>query len=244
VAGRKPRPKALSWEGYSWEVIPGRQSASLGASRPRATVVLDRSSQDAAASLKVPAAVGRRLISERDDIGCDPGDDALRERVATTQEACCRERAERLVMQRDYSSAELLSRLERDGYPSETAEALVGRYVDVGVIDDTRFAAVFIRSKASQGWGRGRIARELGHRGIQVADVEGWPDEFFEEDERTRALAICRRRSLAKRLSAPGTARFLASRGFSEGVAVSVARQVAREAEQEQAEGASPEDPA
>lgn len=242
MTARKARAKSLSWEGFSWEVIPGRQSASLGGSRPRATVVLDRASQDPSSALKVPASVGRRLISERDDIGCDPGADALRERVATAQEACCRERAERLIMQRDYSSSELSARLGRDGYPQETVDALVGRYVDVGVVDDARFASVFIRSKVSQGWGRARIARELGHRGIQVADVEGWPDEFFEDDERTRALEICRRRSLAKRLSAQSTARFLASRGFSEGVAVSVARQVAREAKQEQAQDQSPDD--
>ena len=237
MASKRPRAKEPSWDGFDWKVVSARRAANLGSAKPRATVILDRSAGDEspAASVKVPAAVGKRLVAERDDIGCSPSREELLEHIASEQETCCRERAERLVMQRDYSEKELGDRLRRDGYPADCVDALVGRFSDVGVVDDARFASVYIRSKVAQGWGRLRIARELENRGIRVEDVEGWPDEFFEDDERTRALEIASRRSLAKRLSAQGTARFLVSRGFSQGVAIGVARELEREAKQEQA---------
>ena len=71
------------------------------------------------------------------------------------------------MSRRDYTAAELESRLKDNGYDTEAiADALAdlraGRF-----IDDRRVAAAYVRTSAAiKGRGRVRIARELAARGV------------------------------------------------------------------------------
>ena len=128
---------------------------------------------------------------------------------------------------RDYSRIELRDRLSSDGYPTSVVEQVVSRACEVGLVDDARYGAAFARSKILAGWGRLRIERELSRRGVDVSEVAGWPEEFFNADEeRERALALASRRRLSGRNDYQKLVRFLCTRGFAASLATSVAREV------------------
>ncbi len=137
------------------------------------------------------------------------------------------ERTASLLDRRDYSEGELSARLLRDGYTTQTVEYTCRRSVECGLVDNARFADAFIRSKLSQGWGRVRIERDLSRRGIDMADVPGWPEFYLtQESEEESAYALASRRRLTGKNDYEKTVRFLVTRGFPLGLATRMARRV------------------
>jgi regulatory protein len=122
-----------------------------------------------------------------------------------------------LLGRRDFSSAELRSKLLAKGYLEEAIGAAIEALRLERLLDDGRFLENFVRAHAARGQGPARIRQELMARGFgesQIAEaLAGGPD----------FAALCRevrrRRFGAK---APGSwaekgkqARFLQYRGFS-----------------------------
>ena len=207
-----------------WDVeLPARGGATR-----RATLIV--SADDRGEERRdLPVAVGRALARLRDE-GWDPSCRAeLLHRVGSLQRDRAHARMEDLVGRRDYSARELSERLARDGYPSAAVDEIVGRARETGIVDDARYGAAFARSKVLAGWGRLRIERELRRRGVEPADVEGWPEEFCDPgDERELALSLASRRRLTGRNDFQKIARFLSARGFAPGLSADVAREVTR----------------
>lgn len=225
------RSQALSWEVQ----LPEKGRASLGGRKPLARVILDPEGTSEE-EFRVPVAVGRILASvckEDPEIGSRA---ELLYLIGEKSRTCARDRIIRMIERRDHSSSEAKAKLALDGYGLKVREEAVGRAMEVGLLDDARFADIFIRSKISCGWGSIRIGRELRSRGIDIAEVPGWPEEYLEEDEYDRAFELASRKPLSKRLSYESIARFLASRGFSSGICSSVASRIRAEA-REEAEG-------
>lgn len=224
----------MSGPAFSWEVrLPERgASASMTGRVPRATLLVT-SPDHGDESLSVPVAVGRRLEALAKDDSFAPACRAeLLYTVREIARSCAHSRMEDLVGRRDYSRAELSDRLLRDGYRPEVVEELVERAVEVGIVDDSRYAAAFARSKVLAGWGRMKIERELSRRGISPSDVPGWPEDFVSDaDERERALSLASRRRLTGRNDYQKLVRFLCSRGFPVGLSTSVAREVLERAD-------------
>ena len=220
--------------GLPWEVrLPERSVVPIGARKPMACVLIAPATSGEE-ELRVPVAVGRRLAAGREDGTIVPDSRAeLLYHVGRLSRECARDRLNRMLSHRDYSTQEAVRRLGTDGYSEKVASEVVARAAEVGLVDDERFAVAFIRSKVLSGWGELRIARELRQRGIDVAEIEGWPGEFLEGSEFDRALALASRRSLRQRCDPKSVARFLSSRGFSSGCALAVARQVSEEARRE-----------
>lgn len=107
---------------------------------------------------------------------------------------------------RDRTVDEVRRRLQRGGVSEEVAEEALRRLADQGLIDDARFARLFVADKRRLGqWGVERIRRGLRERGIdralaEEALAEGGDDESAAGDaaepetELERALAVLRRR--------------------------------------------------
>ena len=101
----------------------------------------------------------------------------------TEDETRAFEKVTRLACSRERGSRELIDRLVRDGFTQEVVESAVRRALDCGLIDDTRYGAVLIRTRVAQGRGRKGIEDELERAGIAASDIPGWPEEFFSVDD-------------------------------------------------------------
>ena len=77
-----------------------------------------------------------------------------------------KERALAMLDRRDYSRAELLKKLREKGEDAAEAEAAVERLVELGFVDDTRYAPLVVRRCAAKGYGPQRVRQELLRRGI------------------------------------------------------------------------------
>lgn len=124
-------------------------------------------------------------------------------------------RSHRILAQREHSIKELKDKLKRYAYSAAIIDKVLNSCIDSSYVNDARFAEIFIRSKHEIGWGKRRIERELMLRGINVSDLEGYPDDYFDiEDEYHRALAFLERRRVPEVNAYQKLFRLLYARGF------------------------------
>jgi regulatory protein len=106
----------------------------------------------------------------------------------------------RYLNHRERTIAEVRRQLERRDVPGDTIEAAISTLGDYGLLDDERFARLFVTDKRElEGWGNERIGRGLVARGIErelIADAlsDGTSPDGAEESELDRALAVLQRR--------------------------------------------------
>jgi len=105
-----------------------------------------------------------RVLSLED--GCEVERHRLTEDLLRVGRECAHERVLRLLGYRDRTVHELSQRLRDDGYPSEIADDLVARFVELGYLDDDRFAHRWTEARRLAGFGPSRIERELRTKGI------------------------------------------------------------------------------
>lgn len=137
----------------------------------------------------------------------------------------------RLLTAAPRTRAQLADALKRRGVPAEAAETVLGRFAEVGLIDDTMFASAWVESRHyGRGLGRRALAAELDQRGVAREDIEAAVEHLSAETERATALALVERK-LASTAGQPYQARvrrlvgLLARKGYSPGLAFSVVRE-------------------
>jgi len=132
---------------------------------------------------------------------------------------------------KERSSAELARWLRERGVEEEDVEAVVGRLVELGELDDERFARRYAEDKRElAGWGAERIRDALLARGVAPDHVEAALAGDSEGIQIRRASNLLARRergldSDADRASALG---YLTRRGYSYEVAHEAIRAQAR----------------
>ncbi|HWD75222.1 MAG TPA: RecX family transcriptional regulator [Solirubrobacteraceae bacterium] len=105
-----------------------------------------------------------------------------------------------LINRRDRTVSEVRAQLERKGVAEHLCEAAVQTLSAQGLLDDQRFARLFVSDKRElEQWGNERIRRGLLARGIEreLADAaltQAGAHDDDEESELDRALALLRRR--------------------------------------------------
>lgn len=137
----------------------------------------------------------------------------------------------RLLTARPHTRAELATALGRRAVPTEIAEQVLGRFTELGYIDDAAFAKAWVESRhAGRGLARRALAHELRARGVDEPIVRDAVDEVDADAEVARARALVARRLAATRgLSVEARIRrlagMLARKGYPPGVAVRVVRE-------------------
>ena len=79
------------------------------------------------------------LIAQRFDVGREITDEELRECLIASELKRCKDKAMWLISFRDHSRRELIDKLRRD-YSEDCCEQTADRMVELGLIDDERFA--------------------------------------------------------------------------------------------------------
>jgi regulatory protein len=223
----------VSSTGLDWKVaLAKRGGTSFSAGKPKGSVHVE-TTERGRETISVPARVAKLLDAKQKAGELEPESRAeLMYEVKRVSLASAKRRLAELVDKRDYASHEAARKLRLDGYGSQVTSEAVAWAEDAGLIDNGRFADVFIRTKLAAGWGQRRIERELGERGISCEDVEGWPYEYLDpDDELSRAIEVAGRKRVTGANQTQKMARFLVGRGFSASVAFDAARRVLEDEE-------------
>ncbi|MFC6090443.1 regulatory protein RecX [Saccharothrix lopnurensis] len=144
-----------------------------------------------------------------------------------------------LLAARARTRVELRDALLRKGIREETAELVLGKFDRAGLIDDTAFAEVWVRSRhAHQGLGRRALAVELRRKGVADEVVTEAVAAVDDEAEEERARELVRKKlrttgGLDDTTKIRRVVAALARKGYPEGLAYRVVRDELRRAGEE-----------
>ena len=177
---------------------------------------------------KQPNQVSRKRMAsmqsdEYDSLGQNSSEDVPE---ALTEEQAFR-KIERLACMREHASKALQTRLEKDGFDSQVAQAAIKRALRCGLISDERFADVLVRSRLSQGRGLQGIAAELVTLDIEPYSVTAYLEATEGQtgpDELARALAFLDAKPPRGKRLRDSAYRKLMQKGYGASVSASAAR--------------------
>lgn len=145
---------------------------------------------------------------------------------------------------------QLAAMLARKEVDEETAEAVLDRYAELGLVDDAAYAEAFTRSRHEhKGLGSRAIAFELRRRSVPDEVVQEAVSVLDADQERATAFRLARERqarmaSLPREVQARRLAGFLARKGYGGEVVGGAVREALAAAQAADAEDAGDFDPA
>jgi regulatory protein len=140
-------------------------------------------------------------------------------------EARARQICLRLLTAEPRTRAELAQALRRGGVPAEAAEAVLGRFTDVGLIDDAAFARAWVESRHySRGLSRRTLSVELRRHGVDADEIREAVGSLDPEQEVTTARRLVEQKMASTRGQPPEArarraAGLLARKGYPPGLA-------------------------
>jgi regulatory protein len=140
--------------------------------------------------------------------------DELEGLLATCEPACARERALRILGHRERSARELARRLHDDGYPAAVVAEVVERFTELELVDDARFAELWIRTRTTAGFGPQRIRRELREKGIPDDIVAAYLEQSQDSDLVANARSMLSSAPLDTKAERERALRKLVRKGF------------------------------
>jgi regulatory protein len=139
-------------------------------------------------------------------------------------EAQARQICLRLLMAAPRTRAQLARALQRRGVPAEAAEAVLGRFTDVGLIDDAAFARAWVESRHySRGLSRRSLSAELRRQGVDNEEISEAVSTLDPEQEAATARHLVEQKMAGTR-GQPSEARVrraagvLARKGYPPGL--------------------------
>ena len=134
------------------------------------------------------------------------------------------------LARRERTTTEMRDWLVERGVPGEVAEDAIAELVEIGALDDERFAHAFAADKRElSGWGAERIEAALVERGIgrSLAERAGF-EPRSEELSRATELALSRREDLGDERARSRVRAYLTRRGFEYELAYDAIREAAK----------------
>jgi regulatory protein len=126
---------------------------------------------------------------------------------------------------------QLADLLAKADVPEDAAEAVLDRYVEVGLIDDAAYATAWVNSRqAGRGLARRALSAELRAKGVDAEVAAEAVDQIDDDDERAAAQRLVARKVPGMRRLDRATATrrlmgMLARKGYSGGLAAAVVRE-------------------
>ncbi|WP_315098248.1 regulatory protein RecX [uncultured Cellulomonas sp.] len=152
------------------------------------------------------------------------------------QESVARAIALRLLTSSARSRGQLADAMARKGVPEDVADKVLDRFTEVGLVDDTEYARMLVRTRhAERGLSRRAIAVELRRRGIDDETAGDALGQVDSDDEELAARALVRRKlastsGLEPQTRSRRTFAALARRGYPAGLVAQLVREeLARE---------------
>jgi regulatory protein len=120
--------------------------------------------------------------------------------------------------------------MAKHGYPDDVVETVLGRLIEVGLVDDEDFAAQWVRSRHTySGKGKRALAAELRTKGVDAEVITAALDGIDAGAERVRAEQLVDRKLRREVLADGDDAKvmrrlvgMLARRGYHQSMAVAV----------------------
>jgi regulatory protein len=146
-------------------------------------------------------------------------------------EAVAREICLRLLTLGPRTRAQLADALRRKAVPDDVAEQVLGRFTEVGLIDDEAFAQAWVQSRhLGRGLARRALAGELRRRGVADETVNEAVSALDSEQEAATARELVDRklagtRSLDRDKRMRRLVGMLARKGYSPGLAYHVVKE-------------------
>ncbi|WP_433478035.1 recombination regulator RecX [Spirillospora sp. CA-142024] len=150
-------------------------------------------------------------------------------------EAKARETCLRLLSASPRTRAQLADALRRRNIPDEVAERVLGRFTDVGLIDDEAFAQAWVQSRhTGRGLAKRALAAELRRRGVADDTVNDAVESLDPAQEEHTARALVTRKLPATRGADPAKRMrrlvgMLARKGYPPGLAYRVVKEALAE---------------
>ena len=147
-------------------------------------------------------------------------------------EAQARQICLRLLTLAPRTRAQLAPAMHRRGVPDETAEAVLSRFADVGLIDDAAFARAWVESRHySRGLSRRSLSAELRRQGVQTEEIREAVDTLDLEQEVATARRLVERKLAGTRGQPPEArarraAGTLARKGYPAGLVFRLIKEV------------------
>jgi regulatory protein len=126
---------------------------------------------------------------------------------------------------------QLADLLAKADVPDDAAEAVLDRYVEVGLIDDAAYANAWVSSRqAGRGLARRALSAELRAKGVDAEVAAEAVEQIDDEDERAAAQRLVARKVPGMRRLDRATATrrlmgMLARKGYNGGLAAAVVRE-------------------
>ncbi|WP_242607888.1 regulatory protein RecX [Xylanimonas ulmi] len=141
-----------------------------------------------------------------------------------------RETVLRILTAAPKSRRELEQSLARKGYPEHVVAPVLDRFDEVGLVDDTGYAQMVVRTRhAERGLARRAIAAELRRRGIDEDTAADALSQVGDDDEQAQARAlagrlVARSRGAARDARVRRAVSALARKGYGPGLAFAVVK--------------------
>ena len=154
------------------------------------------------------------------------------ETTAGDPEALARQICLRLLTAAPRTRAELAAALNRRGVPTEAAEAVLGRFADVGLIDDAAFARAWVESRHySRGLSRRSLSAELRQHGVDTEEIREAVSTLDPEQEVATARRLVEQKMASTRGQPPEArirraAGTLARKGYPPGLVFRLIKEV------------------
>ena len=126
---------------------------------------------------------------------------------------------------------QLADLLAKADVPEDAAEAVLDRYVEVGLIDDAAYANAWVSSRqAGRGLARRALSAELRAKGVDAEVAAEAVEQIDDDDERAAAQRLVARKVPGMRRLDRATATrrlmgMLARKGYNGGLAAAVVRE-------------------